>query len=419
LAVRAKRLPKAVRLLARAAELAPEHARHAYVFALARRADGDRSGALDTLETAMERRPNDSDMINWHRLFGLTLDDYFTGTGYAVELEKDLARKRQLLDVLVIREPEGGAVRALADPCDGLEALRPHNLLTYKSLHESLDAWAIEELIGHYVNYRKAFAPTDPPDAFALFAVATRHPRALFAQVAPTAVKPGIFRLDAIGRPITVVVPREVERAPRNALWELFSAEAERVAEGARNFRWQAADHLPILTELYQRYQDSGLAMSYTIEDFHRDIALKMLPQLPPEERLRGLPPEERLRGLPPEERLRGGPREHGKASAGQKTAGGYQAQGDVGAFADGFAGHSLRSILELTAGWMCGRDTLLGRLSGIVSIPAACSAIPAERPCGEYEAGEYDPKHPGPSGAIAAFPGACRAGVALQQRCF
>ena len=46
--------------------------------------------------------------------------------------------------------------------------------------------------------------------------------------------------------------------------------------------------------------------MSYTIEDFHRDIALKMLPQLPPEERLRGLPPEERLRGLPPEERLRG-----------------------------------------------------------------------------------------------------------------
>jgi hypothetical protein len=48
-------------------------------------------------------------MINWHRLFGLTLDDYFTGTGYAVELEKDLARKRQLLDVLVIREPEQAA----------------------------------------------------------------------------------------------------------------------------------------------------------------------------------------------------------------------------------------------------------------------------------------------------------------------
>ena len=29
-------------------------------------------------------------MINRHRLFGLTLDDFFSGTGYAVELEKDL-----------------------------------------------------------------------------------------------------------------------------------------------------------------------------------------------------------------------------------------------------------------------------------------------------------------------------------------
>ncbi|WP_296924409.1 hypothetical protein [Thiohalocapsa sp.] len=105
---------------------------------------------------------------------------------------------------------------------------------------------------------------------------------------------------------MTVIVPRAVERAPRNALWELFSAEAERVAEGARNFRWQAADHLPILNELYRHYRNAGLRMSYTIEDFRRDVALEVLPELPPEERLRGLPPEERLRGLPPEERLRG-----------------------------------------------------------------------------------------------------------------
>ena len=249
-------------------------------------------------------------MINWHRLFGLTLDDYFSGTGYAVELEKDLARKRQLLDVLIIRAPVDQAVRPLADPCDGLEGLRAHNLLTYKSLHESLDAWAIEELIGHYVNYRKAFAPETTTEAFGLYAVSTRHPRALFEQVPPTEVKPGVYRLAVIGRPVTVIVPRAVERAPRNALWELFSAEAERVAEGARDFHWQAADHLPILNELYHRYHEAGLCMSYTIEDFRRDVALEMLPELPPEERLRGLPPEERLRGLPPEERLRGLPPE-------------------------------------------------------------------------------------------------------------
>ena len=86
-------------------------------------------------------------MINWHRLFGLALCDYFTGTEYAVEMEKDLARKRQVLDILIIR----GQGQPLADPCDGLDALRPHTLVTYKSGQESLDAWAIEELTAKWV----------------------------------------------------------------------------------------------------------------------------------------------------------------------------------------------------------------------------------------------------------------------------
>jgi hypothetical protein len=51
-------------------------------------------------------------MINWHRLFGLALEDYFTGTRYAVEMEKDVARKRQVLDVVIVR----GTGEALVDP---------------------------------------------------------------------------------------------------------------------------------------------------------------------------------------------------------------------------------------------------------------------------------------------------------------
>ncbi|MCC8995047.1 MAG: hypothetical protein LM550_15455 [Candidatus Contendobacter sp.] len=66
-------------------------------------------------------------MINWHRLFGLTLADYFTGTGYQVEMEKDVARKRQLLDIVIIRAT--GAGQSLPEPCDGLEALRTHKRL--------------------------------------------------------------------------------------------------------------------------------------------------------------------------------------------------------------------------------------------------------------------------------------------------
>ena len=132
-------------------------------------------------------------MINWHRLFGLALADYFTDTAYPVEMEKDLARKRQLLDIVIIRAGGGGL--PLVEPCDGLEDLRPHHLLTYQSGREALDAWALEVLIGHYVNYRKSFAPREPARAFGLYGVATRRPEALMREVNLRAVKAGGRRL--------------------------------------------------------------------------------------------------------------------------------------------------------------------------------------------------------------------------------
>jgi hypothetical protein len=87
-------------------------------------------------------------MINWHRLFGIFLVDYFTDTPYLVELEKDLSLTQQLLDVVVIKKESGEFQATLPD---GLENLTTHNLLSYKSMRESFDSWAIHELIGHYV----------------------------------------------------------------------------------------------------------------------------------------------------------------------------------------------------------------------------------------------------------------------------
>src|SRR5438128_122138 len=42
----------------------------------------------------------------WHRLFGLTWTDFFTGQPVTVELEKDLSLKKQLLDVVPNQLPE-------------------------------------------------------------------------------------------------------------------------------------------------------------------------------------------------------------------------------------------------------------------------------------------------------------------------
>ncbi|NJM11310.1 MAG: hypothetical protein HC889_04930 [Synechococcaceae cyanobacterium SM1_2_3] len=112
--------------------------------------------------------------------------------------------------------------------------MRPHNLLTYKSHHEPLDAWAVEELIGHYVNYRKTLEPIPPPGQFGLYAVYARFPVGLTRQVTLTTVRTGVYRLPVLSQSITIVVLNEVELTDRNALWELFSL--DRAASG----RWGA-----------------------------------------------------------------------------------------------------------------------------------------------------------------------------------
>src|SRR5438105_12047861 len=89
---------------------------------------------------------------DWHRLFGLVLTDYFTGSPFVVDVERDLSVQQQLLDVTIIRRGRGRFAGRLPD---GLKGLRPHNLMTFKSHHEALDGWAMKELVGSEVAYRK------------------------------------------------------------------------------------------------------------------------------------------------------------------------------------------------------------------------------------------------------------------------
>jgi hypothetical protein len=148
--------------------------------------------------------------IDWHRWFGIGLTEHFHGTPWRVELEKELALKRQLLDVVIIEQADSEATLdpAALDLPDGLENLRAHNLLTYKSHQEALDAWALDELIGHYVNYRKLLVAQQsdtsaaegdannnqthllPEAAFQLYAVATREPLKLLRQLPASALQP-------------------------------------------------------------------------------------------------------------------------------------------------------------------------------------------------------------------------------------
>ena len=121
---------------------------------------------------------------DWHRLFGLLLTDFFTGSPFRVEVERDLSVQQQLLDVTIVRRGRGRFAGRLPD---GLEGLRPHNLLTFKSHHESLDGFAMKALVAADVAYRKLVSPSPSrrlrDDQFGLYAVAARFPHNLAGQV--------------------------------------------------------------------------------------------------------------------------------------------------------------------------------------------------------------------------------------------
>ena len=121
---------------------------------------------------------------DWHRLFGLLLIDFFSGSPFTVEVERDLSQQQQLLDVVILRRGRGRFASRLPD---GLDGLAEHNLITFKSHREALDDWAIRELVGHYVAYRKLVSPSPsvllPEDRFRLYAVCARSPHNLSQQV--------------------------------------------------------------------------------------------------------------------------------------------------------------------------------------------------------------------------------------------
>lgn len=263
--------------------------------------------------------------VYWHRLLGVVLSDYLTGTRYIVEMERDLSLKQQALDILIIEQSKGAPPRELPD---GLENFARYNLLTFKSLRQPLNAWALDELLGHYVNYRKQASPSLqkllPAKLFRLYAVSMRKPKKLGRGAVLTPIMPGVYEVEWGGCMIRVLVLNEMAKSKRNALWQMFSGVAENVRYGAEKYNWRKKEMSQSINTLFDYYNLEGIAMPYTVEDFLREeeerLWSKLTPEqifkkLPPkklleklsaEKLLEKLPPEERVKGLPPEARLKG-----------------------------------------------------------------------------------------------------------------
>ncbi len=249
----------------------------------------------------------------WHRLFGLLLTDLFSGSPFVVEIEADLSVQQQLLDVVIVRRRRGRFSGRLPD---GLEGLLAHNLITFKSHREALDAWAMKELVGHYVAYRKlvSSSPSDliAEDQFRLYAVTARYPQNLSAQVPWQRVQAGVYDCQWGADTIRVVVAGELSREPHNAPLHLFSASPDLVGFGGRSYERRSGSTSGLLIQLFEGLQSEGFPMPYTMEEFQRQFVKDHFPRLTPEEQedvINSLPPEMRkvvVKSLPPEERLAG-----------------------------------------------------------------------------------------------------------------
>ena len=244
--------------------------------------------------------------IDWHRLFGLLLTDFFTGSPFVVELEKDLSLKKQFLDVVVLRKGPEPFVGRLPD---GFDNLATHNLITFKSHREALDDWALKELTGHYVNYRKQVSPSFekllPEGQFRLYAVCSRFPQTLAASADWQPLQEGVFEYRRGTDAIRVVVLRQLPDAEHNAVLHLLSALPEKVRYGASHYQQHSTQTSTVLDQLFQGYRREGVDMPYTMEDFQREYRAARFKELTKEERLeliKQMSLDERIEDFSPKE---------------------------------------------------------------------------------------------------------------------
>jgi hypothetical protein len=246
------------------------------------------------------------DNITWHHLFVTALTDYFTDTRYSVEPEKDTSAARQFLDALILRKSEG---KEPEEPPDGLEDMGDYNLITYKSHHQALDGWAVKELLGHYVGYRKLISPKGklvPEECFRLYAVSTRFPENLSEQVSLKDYKKGVCDIGLGICDIRLIVLSRVSEDKRNALWHMFSAIPEAVRRGAAAYGWRRNDLSTVMNRLLLKYRAEGIVMPYTVEDYKREIVEEVIGDLPADEVMKHYSADLRLKGLSADIRLKG-----------------------------------------------------------------------------------------------------------------
>jgi tetratricopeptide (TPR) repeat protein len=104
--IRQKRYPEAMAKLELAAQLAPEEAHYAYVYAIALHDFGKAAEAVAILRGALSRRPNDREILSALASFEAQAGDFTSALGHAqamLKLEPDNPQARRFVEALSAR----------------------------------------------------------------------------------------------------------------------------------------------------------------------------------------------------------------------------------------------------------------------------------------------------------------------------
>ena len=167
---------------------------------------------------------------------------------------------QQKPNVIVIEKGEGELPDYLPD---GFDDLAKYNLITYKSMHEVLDSWALDELLGYFVDYRKQLVAEGealpPRESFKLYALSTSFPQKLSEEVEFVPELPGVYGVRWGSIVVKVIVLSEIRQEKHNALWNLFSAEREQIIYGLQNYQSRSEGMDAVMGEIVDEYQKEGI----------------------------------------------------------------------------------------------------------------------------------------------------------------
>ncbi len=210
---------------------------------------------------------------NWHRLSGLIVGALFETLGYKTITEYDVAKKAQLLDIVVVRKdmPQTGQLLD-SSYYQGFENLNEHNLISFKSFNEVFNKKSLEEFYGHYKKNKKESGAKEKQ--INLYALIYHYPRDLFKrfnypELLHTIVKNRIYDLKLLTK-VRFIITKETD----HPVFGLLSNNVQQIESSINRLQKDSrliSQISSYLEKLFKHYAMEGIKMPYTKETFLKE----------------------------------------------------------------------------------------------------------------------------------------------------